>query len=200
MTAPKDNLATGKNSTFEYQEVYPLGPDKTKYRLLTKDYVSGVRIDGNEALKVEPEGLSFLANQAMREINFLLRREHLEQVAAILSDPEASANDKCVALALMRNAEVSAKFELPFCQDTGTATIVGKKGQRVWTGVDDKQYLSNGVYKTYTEENLRYSQTVGTDMYEEVNSGCNLPAQIDLYATDGMEYNFLFVAKRGRVR
>ena len=197
MTAPKDNLAAGKNSTFEYQEVYPLGPDKTKYRLLTKEYVSVARIDGNEALKVEPEGLSFLANQAMREINFLLRREHLGQVAAILSDPEASDNDKCVALALMRNAEVSAKFELPFCQDTGTATIVGKKGQRVWTGVDDKQYLSNGVYKTYTEENLRYSQTVGTDMYQEVNSGCNLPAQIDLYATDGMEYNFLFVAKGG---
>ena len=197
MTAPKDNLAAGKNSTFEYQEVYPLGPDKTKYRLLTKEYVSVTRIDGNDALKVEPEGLSFLANQAIREINFLLRREHLEQVAAILSDPEASDNDKCVALALMRNAEVSAKFELPFCQDTGTATIVGKKGQRVWTGVDDKQYLSNGVYKTYTEENLRYSQTVGTDMYQEVNSGCNLPAQIDLYATDGMEYNFLFVAKGG---
>ena len=197
MTAPKDNLAAGKNSTFEYQEVYPLGPDKTKYRLLTKEYVSVTRIDGNDALKVEPEGLSFLANQAMREINFLLRREHLGQVAAILSDPEASDNDKCVALALMRNAEVSAKFELPFCQDTGTATIVGKKGQRVWTGVDDKQYLSNGVYKTYTEENLRYSQTVGTDMYQEVNSGCNLPAQIDLYATDGMEYNFLFVAKGG---
>ena len=197
MTAPKDNLAAGKNSTFEYQEVYPLGPDKTKYRLLTKEYVSVTRIDGNEVLKVEPEGLSFLANQAMREISFLLRREHLEQVAAILSDPEASDNDKCVALALMRNAEVSAKFELPFCQDTGTATIVGKKGQRVWTGVDDKQYLSKGVYKTYTEENLRYSQTVGTDMYQEVNSGCNLPAQIDLYTTDGMEYNFLFVAKGG---
>lgn len=197
MTAPKDNLAAGKNSTFEYQEVYHLGPDRTKYRLLTKEYVSVTRIDGNEALKVEPEGLSFLANQAMREINFLLRREHLGQVAAILSDPEASDNDKCVALALMRNAEVSAKFELPFCQDTGTATIVGKKGQRVWTGVDDKQYLSNGVYKTYTEENLRYSQTVGTDMYQEVNSGCNLPAQIDLYTTDGMEYNFLFVAKGG---
>ena len=197
MTALKDNLAAGKNSTFEYQEVYPLGPDKTKYRLLTKEYVSVTRIDGNDALKVQPEGLTFLANQAMREINFLLRREHLGQVAAILSDPEASDNDKCVALALMRNAEVSAKFELPFCQDTGTATIVGKKGQRVWTGVDDKQYLSSGVYKTYTEENLRYSQTVGTDMYQEVNSGCNLPAQIDLYATDGMEYNFLFVAKGG---
>jgi fumarate hydratase class I len=197
MTAPKDNLAAGKDSTFEYQEVYPLGPDKTKYRLLTKEYVSGARIDGNEVLKIEPEGLSFLANQAMREISFLLRREHLEQVAAILSDPEASDNDKCVALALIRNAEVSAKFELPFCQDTGTATIVGKKGQRVWTGVDDKECLSKGVYKTYTEENLRYSQTVGTDMYQEVNSGCNLPAQIDLYATDGMEYNFLFVAKGG---
>jgi fumarate hydratase, class I len=197
MTTPKDNLAAGKDSTFEYQEVYRLGPDKTKYRLLTKEYVSVTSIDGNEALKVEPEGLSFLANQAMREINFLLRREHLEQVAAILTDPEASDNDKCVALALMRTAEVSAKFELPFCQDTGTATIVGKKGQRVWTGVDDKEYLSKGVYKTYTEENLRYSQTVGTDMYQEVNSGCNLPAQIDLYATDGMECNFLFVAKGG---
>ena len=197
MTAPKENLAAGNKPAFEYQEVCRLGPDRTKYRLLTNDYVSVINIDGNEVLKVEPAGLSFLANQAMREISFLLRREHLEQVAAILSDPEASANDKCVALALMRNAEVSAKFELPFCQDTGTATIVGKKGQRVWTGVDDKECLSKGVYKTYTEESLRYSQTVGTDMYQEVNSGCNLPAQIDLYATDGMEYNFLFVAKGG---
>ena len=197
MTAPKENLAAGNKPAFEYQEVCRLGPDRTKYRLLTNEYVSVINIDGNEVLKVEPAGLSFLANQAMREISFLLRREHLEQVAEILSDPEASANDKCVALALMRNAEVSAKFELPFCQDTGTATIVGKKGQRVWTGVDDKEYLSKGVYKTYTEESLRYSQTVGTDMYQEVNSGCNLPAQIDLYATDGMEYNFLFVAKGG---
>ncbi|HTY23278.1 MAG TPA: fumarate hydratase [Desulfomonilaceae bacterium] len=197
MTAPKENLAAGNKPAFEYQEVCRLGPDRTKYRLLTNEYVSVINIDGNEVLKVEPAGLSFLANQAMREISFLLRREHLEQVAAILSDPEASANDKCVALALMRNAEVSAKFELPFCQDTGTATIVGKKGQRVWTGVDDKECLSKGVYKTYTEESLRYSQTVGTDMYQEVNSGCNLPAQIDLYATDGMEYNFLFVAKGG---
>jgi fumarate hydratase class I len=197
MATPKDDLAVGKTSGFEYRDMFDLGPDKTKYRLLTKDYVSVTTIDGNEVLKVDPEALSFLANQAMREISFLLRREHLEQVAAILSDAEASANDQFVALALLRNAEVSAKFELPFCQDTGTATILGKKGQRVWTGVDDKEHLSKGVYKTYTEENLRYSQTVASDMYTETNSGCNLPAQIDLYATDGMEYKFLFVAKGG---
>lgn len=182
---------------FAYQDPFPLAADETKYRLLTKEYVSVARFDGTEILKVDPEGLSFLANEAMRDVCFLLRPAHLEKVAAILSDPEASPNDRGVAVALLRNAEVAAKFVLPFCQDTGTATIVAKKGQRVWTGGRDEEYLSRGVYRTYTEENLRYSQTIPLTMYEEKNSGTNLPAQIDIFATDGMEYKFLFVAKGG---
>jgi fumarate hydratase class I len=182
---------------FNYQDPFPLSKDDTTYRLLTKDYISTTKLDGEEILKIQPEGLVFLANQAMRDVSFLLRRKHNEQVARILSDPESSNNDRGVAIAMLRNAEVSAKFELPFCQDTGTATIIGKKGQRVWTGCKDEEYLSKGVFKTYTEENLRYSQTIPLDMYNEINSGCNLPAQIDLYATDGNEYTFLFVAKGG---
>ena len=182
---------------FHYQEPFPVGPDNTGYRLLTKDGVSLVRFEEKDILKVDPSALIYLANQAMRDVSFLLRPEHNEMVATILSDPEASMNDKGVAIALLRNAEVSAGFELPFCQDTGTATIVGKKGEQVWTGVNDEEYLSRGVYKTYTEENLRYSQTVPLDMYREMNSGTNLPAQIDIYATTGAEYKFLFVAKGG---
>jgi fumarate hydratase class I len=182
---------------FHYQDPFSLGADNTRYRLLTKDGVSVSRFEGEEILKVEPDSLTFLANQALRDISFLLRPEHNEMVAAILTDPEASMNDKGVAIAMLRNAEVSARFELPFCQDTGTATIVGKKGERVRTGVNDEEYLSRGVYKTYTEENLRYSQVVPLDMYREINTGTNLPAQIDLYATPGAEYRFLFVAKGG---
>ena len=182
---------------FKYQDPFPLGPDSTKYRLLSKDGVSVATFDGKEVLKIDPSVLTFLANQAMRDVSFLLRPEHNAMVAKILTDPEASINDKGVAIAMLRNAEVSAKFELPICQDTGTATIVGKKGQQVWTGVKDEEYLSQGVYKTYTEENLRYSQTVALDMYKEINTGTNLPAQIDIYATEGMEYKFLFVAKGG---
>jgi fumarate hydratase class I len=182
---------------FKYQDPFPLSADDTTYRLLTKDYVSIARFDGEEILKIEPEALVFVASQAMRDVSFLLRPNHNEQVAKILTDPEASNNDRGVAIAMLRNAEVSAKFELPFCQDTGTATIIGKKGQKVWTGCKDEEFLSKGVFKTYTEENLRYSQTIALDMYEEINSGSNLPAQIDLYATDGDEYKFLFVAKGG---
>jgi fumarate hydratase class I len=182
---------------FKYQDPFPLGPDSTKYRLLGKDGVSVATFEGKEVLKIDPSALTFIANQAMRDVSFLLRPEHNEMVAKILTDPEASMNEKGVAIAMLRNAEVSAKFELPLCQDTGTATIVGKRGQQVWTGVKDEEYLSKGVYKTYTEENLRYSQTVALDMYKETNTGTNMPAQIDLYATDGMEYKFLFVAKGG---
>ncbi len=182
---------------FNYQDPYPLGPDKTKYRLLTKDYVSVAKMDDAEVLKVAPEGLAFLANQALRDVSFLLRPAHLEQVAAILSDPEASPNDRGVAIAMLRNAEVASRFELPLCQDTGTATIMAKKGQQVWTGVNDEEYLTKGAYKTYTEENLRYSQTAGLNMYNEVNTGNNMPPQIDLYATNGMAYKFLFIAKGG---
>ena len=186
-----------KAPAFKGQDPLPLGPDKTKYRLLTKDHVSILKADGKEMLQIDPQALTLLANEAMRDVNFLLRAEHLEQVAAILSDPEASDNDKYVAAAMLRNAEVASRFELPFCQDTGTATVFAKKGQRVWTGANDEEYLSAGVYKTYTEENLRYSQTIPLNMYDETNSACNLPAQIDILATGGMEYTFLFVAKGG---
>ena len=182
---------------FMYQDPFPTGKDDTKYKLVAKGYVSVVKFEGKEVLKVEPEGLEYLANQAMRDVSFLLRPTQLKKWAGILEDPESSPNDRGVAVALLQNAEVSSKFVLPLCQDTGTATIVGKKGQQIWTGAKDEEYLSKGVYKTYTEENLRYSQTIPLTMYDEKNSGCNLPAQIDLYATEGMEYKFLFIAKGG---
>ncbi|HWO41654.1 MAG TPA: fumarate hydratase [Candidatus Eisenbacteria bacterium] len=182
---------------FVYQEPFPLEKDDTPYRLLTKEYISIGRFEGAEILKIEPEALAYLANEAMRDVSFLLRSGHLEKVAAILKDPQASDNDRFVALAMLRNADTAAKGILPFCQDTGTATIFAKKGQRVWTGARDEEYLAKGVYKTYTEENLRYSQTAPLDMYTEVDTGTNLPAQIDIAATDGMEYSFLFVAKGG---
>ena len=182
---------------FHYQEPFPLASDTTAYRLLTRDGVSTILFEGKEILKVDPEALVLLASQAFREASFLLRPEHNEMVARILDDPDASMNDRGVALALLRNAEVAAGFELPFCQDTGTAIIMGKKGERVWTGVNDEEHLSRGVYKAYTEENLRYSQTAPINMYDEVNTGTNLPAQIDIYATSGAEYRFLFIAKGG---
>ena len=189
-----DRMAT---PAFEYQDPFPLGKDETRYRLLTKEGVSVARFDGVDVLKVEPATLTRLAREAMREVSFFLRPEHNAQVAKILADPEASPNDKGVAMAFLKNAEISARGELPICQDTGTATIVAKKGQQVWTGVKDEKYLSEGVYLTYTGENLRYSQTAALDMYREVNTGTNLPAQIDIFATEGMKYDFLFVAKGG---
>ena len=182
---------------FVYQEPFPLGPDTTRYRLITKDHVSVSRFEGEDMLKVAPEALTLLAREALRDVSFLLRPAHLEKVAAILIDPEASPNDRGVAVAMLRNAEVSAAFVLPFCQDTGTATVVGKKGQKVWTGVRDEEWLARGIYETYRDQSLRYSQTVALKMYDEKNSGTNLPAQIDLYATGGMKYEFLFVAKGG---
>lgn len=182
---------------FSYQDPFPLGKDETEYYLLTKDYVSVSEFEGKKILKVDPEGLTQLAKAAFHDTNFMLRTEHLQQVANILHDDEASENDKYVALTMLRNAEVSSKGKLPFCQDTGTATIVAKKGQQVWTGTKDEEALSKGVYETYTQENLRYSQTIPLDMYKEKNSGTNLPAQIDIHATEGDEYNFLFVAKGG---
>ncbi|AHF89726.1 fumarate hydratase [Opitutaceae bacterium TAV5] len=182
---------------FTYQDTFPLGADDTEYRLISREGLSTGSFEGQEILKVEPEALAYLAREAFRDASFLLREKHLKQVAAILDDPEASANDRYVALTLLKNAEISAEGILPFCQDTGTATIVGKKGQQVWTGADDAEWLSKGVYETYTKENLRYSQTAPLDMYKETNTGTNLPAQIDLYATPGAEYKFLFVAKGG---
>ena len=182
---------------FKYQESFPMEKDKTEYYLLTKEHISVSEFEGTEILKVEPEGLTKLARAAMYDCSFFLRPEHQRQVGAILTDPQASENDKYVALTMLRNAEISAKGQLPFCQDTGTATVYAKKGQRVWTGGNDEEALSKGIYQTYTEENLRYSQNAALNMYDEVNTGTNLPAQIDLVATDGDEYKFLFIAKGG---
>ena len=182
---------------FKYAPMFQTGQDTTEYYLLTKEGVSTSSFEGNTILKVSPEALTKLANQCFRDVNFLLRRSHNEQVAKILTDPEASDNDKYVALTFLRNAEVACKGKLPFCQDTGTAIIHGEKGQHVWTGFCDEEFLSFGVYKTYTEENLRYSQNAPLTMYDEVNTRCNLPAQIDIEATEGDEYRFLCVVKGG---
>ena len=184
---------------FVYQDPFALGKDETKFRLLegSSKYVSVETFNGQEILKVAPEAVKVIANQAMREVSFLLRPAHNQQVAKIFDDPASSENDKEVALAMLRNAEVSANFVLPVCQDTGTACVVAKKGQNVWTGCDDAEQISAGVYTTYTDENLRYSQNAALTMYEEINTKTNLPAQIDIYATQGAEYKFLFVAKGG---
>ena len=186
-----------KAPDFKYAPMFQVGKDDTEYYLLTKDYVSVGEFEGKPMLKVAPEALELLAKTAFHDVSFFLRRSHNQQVAKILRDPEASDNDKYVALTFLRNAEVSSKGLLPLCQDTGTAIIHGEKGQQVWTGFCDEEYLSKGVYDTYTECNLRYSQNAPLSMYEEVNTKCNLPAQIDLEATEGMEYRFLCVTKGG---
>ena len=182
---------------FKYAPMFQVGKDDTEYYLLTKDYVSVSEFEGKPMLKVEAEGITRMINQAFRDVSFLLRRAHNLQVAKILSDPEASDNDKYVALTFLRNAEVAAKGQLPICQDTGTAIVHGEKGQQVWTGFCDEEAIAKGVYQTYTQENLRYSQNAPLNMYDEVNTRCNLPAQIDLEATEGMEYKFLCVTKGG---
>ncbi len=182
---------------FKYAPMFQLGKDDTEYYLLTKEGVSVSEFEGTPILKVTPDALTRMANAAFRDVSFLLRRSHNMQVAKILRDPEASDNDKYVALTFLRNAEVAAKGKLPLCQDTGTAIIHGEKGQQVWTNFCDEEALSQGVFKTYTEENLRYSQNAPLDMYNEVNTKCNLPAQIDIEATEGMEYRFLMVTKGG---
>ncbi|MEY6764768.1 class I fumarate hydratase FumA [Kluyvera ascorbata] len=185
------------NKSFYYQNPFPLSHDDTEYYLLSREHVSVAQFDGQDVLKVEPEALTLLAQQAFHDAAFMLRPSHQKQVAAILNDPEASENDKYVALQFLRNSEIAAKGVLPTCQDTGTAIIMGKKGQRVWTGGGDEAALSQGVYNTYISDNLRYSQNAALDMYNEVNTGTNLPAQIDLYSVDGDEYKFLCIAKGG---
>ncbi len=182
---------------FFYQKPFPLGEDKTEYESLGSEGVSTTTFNGEEILQVSREAIVRLANEASKAISFTLRSSHLAQVAAILEDEEATDNDRMVALTLLRNAEIAARGILPTCQDTGTAIVMGKKGQNVWTGFDDAEAITEGVYKTYTEENLRYSQTVPLNMYEETNSKTNLPAQIDLYSTNSSEYEFLFVSKGG---
>lgn len=182
---------------FRYQEPFPMGKDNSEYYLLSKDFVSTTNFEGQEILKVAPEALTLLARTAMRDCSFLLRPEHQQQVANILADPEASENDKYVAVTMLRNAEIAAKGVLPFCQDTGTATVYAKKGNNVYTDGSDEEALSKGIYETYRDENLRYSQNAALNMYDEVNTGTNLPAQIDLMAGHGNEYKFLFIAKGG---
>ncbi|KTS00754.1 class I fumarate hydratase FumA [Pantoea dispersa] len=185
------------NKPFYYQNPFPLAKDDTEYYLLSRDHVSVANFDGEEVLKVDPKALTLLAQQAFHDASFMLRASHQQQVASILADDEASQNDKYVALQFLRNSEIAAKGVLPTCQDTGTAIIMGKKGQRVWTGGGDEAALSQGVYNTFIEDNLRYSQNAPLDMYKEVNTGTNLPAQIDLYSVDGDEYKFLCIAKGG---
>ena len=182
---------------FVYQDPLPLGPDDTVYRQLSSDGISTTTFEGKSILKVAPAVLTYLAREAFHDTNFFLRPKHLAQVAAILTDPEASANDRYVALTLLKNAEIAARGILPMCQDTGTCSIFAKKGQQVWTDSNDAAQLARGVYECYTAENLRYSQVAPLDMFKEVNTGTNLPAQIDLVATEGDKYEFLFVAKGG---
>jgi len=182
---------------FKYQKPFPIQKDTTKYRLLTKDYVSTLDVDGRKILKIDSRALELLAKEAMADVSFYLRASHLEKVAKILTDPESSDNDRFVAHTMLMNQVVAAEGELPTCQDTGTAIVVAKKGQNVWTGGHDEEHLSKGIFETYRDRNLRYSQVVPFSMFEEKNTGTNLPAQIDIYAADGNEYEFLFLTKGG---
>ena len=182
---------------FKYDELLPLGKDDTSYRLISREHVSTARFEGQTVLKVAPEGLELLAEAAFRDVSHLLRPAHLAQLKTILADPDSSENDRYVALEMLKNAVISAEMEFPMCQDTGTAIVMGKKGQQVWTGGSDEKALSKGVFNAYTEGNLRYSQNAPLSMYEEKNTGCNLPAQVEIYATAGDAYKFLFIAKGG---
>ena len=182
---------------FIYQEPFPVEKDTTEYRLLTKDYVSVVDCDGRKILKVDPKGFELLARTAYEDVSFYLRAAHLRKLRNILDDPEATDNDKFVAYTMLLNQCVAAEGELPTCQDTGTAICIAKKGEDVYTGADDAECISRGVYETYKECNLRYSQVVPISMTDEHNSGTNLPAQIDIYSTRGNEYKFLFITKGG---
>lgn len=182
---------------FLYQEPFPIKTDKTEYRKISSDYVSVQRIGDREIVNIDPKALEVLAEEAMSDVNFFLRKAHLEKLSSILDDPEATDNDRFVAYNLLQNASVAAEGKLPSCQDTGTAIIMAKKGENVFTGVDDAEYLSKGIYNTYQSRNLRYSQLVPLTMFEEKNSGTNLPAQIDIYSKKGDSYEFLFLAKGG---
>ncbi|MFH0865441.1 MAG: fumarate hydratase [Bacteroidota bacterium] len=189
---------------FIYEKPFQIEKDSTTYRLLTKDYVQVIeaclpdrQAGGKKILKVDPKGLELLAKEAIFDLSFYLRTSHLEKCAKILDDPEATDNDKFVAYTMLRNTVISAKGDLPWCQDTGTAIVIGKKGEQVWTQANDAEFLSRGIYTTYKEKNLRYSQVVPFSMFEEKNSGSNLPAQIDIYSTEGNSYDFLFITKGG---
>jgi len=182
---------------FAYQEMFPLKDDFTPYRLITTDHIGLKSFLDFEIVKIAPEGLTLLVEQAFKDVSHLLRPSHLKQLAMIVDDPQASRNDRYVALEMLRNAVISAQGVFPLCQDTGTAVVIGKKGQKVWTGFSDKEAISKGIFNAYTKNNLRYSQLAPLTMFDEINTGCNLPAQIELYAAKGDEYNFLFIAKGG---
>ena len=182
---------------FKYQEMFPLGKDTTEYRLLTNKFVAISDFEGKTIVKISPEGLTLLAEEAFKDVSHLLRASHLKQLSHILEDAESSENDRYVALEMLKNAVISAEGIFPMCQDTGTAIVLGKKGQQVWTGFSDEEAISRGIFNAYTKNNLRYSQNAPLSMYEEKNTGCNLPAQIELYATEGDSYKFLFIAKGG---
>ncbi len=184
-------------AAFIYENPFPLGKDTTKYKLISSEYVTTVNVDGREILKINPKAIEIIAEQAMADVSFMLRTAHLEKVAKILEDPEATDNDRFVAYTLLKNAQVAVEGQLPSCQDTGTAIVMAKKGENVFTGTNDAKQLSKGIYNTYNKRNLRYSQVVPLTMFNEKNTGTNLPAQIDIYATEGNEYKFLFVAKGG---
>lgn len=182
---------------FRYQDPYPIQKDDTVYKKLTSDYVKVEQLGDREILTIDPKGLELLAEEAMADVSFMLRSSHLESLRRIIDDPEATDNDRFVAYNLLQNAAVAAEGALPSCQDTGTAIVMGKKGENVYTGVDDGEYLSKGIYNTYQKRNLRYSQVVPLTMFDEKNSGSNLPAQIDIYAKKGDYYEFLFLTKGG---
>ncbi|WP_374461318.1 fumarate hydratase [Chryseobacterium taeanense] len=182
---------------FRYQDPYPIQKDDTVYRKLTSDYVKVEHLGDREILTIDPKGLELLAEEAMADVSFMLRSSHLESLRRIIDDPEATDNDRFVAYNLLQNAAVAVEGALPSCQDTGTAIVMGKKGENVYTGVDDGEYLSKGIYNTYQKRNLRYSQVVPLTMFDEKNSGSNLPAQIDIYAKKGDYYEFLFLTKGG---
>jgi fumarate hydratase, class I len=182
---------------FIYEKPFQIGSDTTKYRLLTKDYVHVTEAGGRKILQVDPKALELLAKEAVNDLSFYLRTSHLEKLAKILDDPEATDNDRFVAHIMLHNTVISAKGDLPWCQDTGTAIVIGKKGEQVWTGAKDAEHLSRGIFTTYQDRNLRYSQVVPFTMFDEKNSGSNLPAQIDIYATEGLSYEFLFITKGG---
>ena len=188
---------------FIYEKPFQIGKDLTKYRLLTQDYVHVIEVGqpnnkgSRKILQIDPKALELLAEEAIQDVSFYLRTAHLEKLKLILDDPQSSDNDKYVAYTMLQNTVISAKGELPWCQDTGTAIVIGEKGEQVWTGVNDAEYISKGIYTTYKNKNLRYSQVVPFSMFDEKNSGSNLPAQIDIYATEGDAYHFLFITKGG---
>ncbi|NQW09314.1 MAG: fumarate hydratase, partial [Alphaproteobacteria bacterium] len=184
-------------TAFDFTEMFPLGPDQTEYRKLTSDHVAVQSLGGRKVLTVEPEGLTTLVECAFKDISHLLRPTHLQMLRNILDDDDASDNDRFVAYDLLKNASIAAGGVLPMCQDTGTAIVMGKKGQNVFTGFDDEEALARGVYNTYQNHNLRYSQLAPLDMFNETNTGSNLPAQIELYADKGDAYKFLFIQKGG---